>query len=393
MHLLLLFLSLIFAPAFGESIPDYNDPYSPIFTDKPTYSWTDKIKMTIIAPSWNSDRHLIDSIGNTEDHPIKIATREHSLEPYRFTETDVNSGIFTAEVILTGFSHDADGDGNIDTTPRTIGNGPTNGFLEVDRDSAITISFEFADGVVLTESVPVSWNIGTIQFSKESFFSDEYATIRIIDLDMNLNPEALDSIPIQLFSDSDIGGIEVIAVETSESSGSFVVTISFSQTLSSSGNRLFLLPGDTIFAKYDDYTLPKPYSTSDNLTIETFAKVDSSVPSIDRLENFPITFSDSLGNSLQFFSTNIQMQMVGTIINEHDFTQKFVYLFQVKNSTNSVESVSWIQGELSTKQSLDVSQSWIPKKSGIYQIETFVWDSLNDPIALAPSMSTSITVE
>ena len=393
MHLLLLFLSLIFAPAFGESIPDYNDPYSPIFTDKPTYSWTDKIKMTIIAPSWNSDRHLIDSIGNTEDHPIKIATREHSLEPYRFTETDVNSGIFTAEVILTGFSHDADGDGNIDTTPRTIGNGPTNGFLEVDRDSAITISFEFADGVVLTESVPVSWNIGTIQFSKESFFSDEYATIRIIDLDMNLNPEALDSIPIQLFSDSDIGGIEVIAVETSESSGSFVVTTSFSQTLSSSGNRLFLLPGDTIFAKYDDYTLPKPYSTSDNLTIETFAKVDSSVPSIDRLENFPITFSDSLGNSLQFFSTNIQMQMVGTIINEHDFTQKFVYLFQVKNSTNSVESVSWIQGELSTKQSLDVSQSWIPKKSGIYQIETFVWDSLNDPIALAPSMSTSITVE
>ena len=393
MHLLLLFLSLIFAPAFGESIPDYNDPYSPIFTDKPTYSWTDKIKITIIAPSWNSDRHLIDSIGNTEDHPIKIATREHSLEPYRFTETDVNSGIFTAEVILTGFSHDADGDGNIDTTPRTIGNGPTNGFLEVDRDSAITISFEFADGVVLTESVPVSWNIGTIQFSKESFFSDEYATIRIIDLDMNLNPEALDSIPIQLFSDSDIGGIEVIAVETSESSGSFVVTTSFSQTLSSSGNRLFLLPGDTIFAKYDDYTLPKPYSTSDNLTIETFAKVDSSVPSIDRLENFPITFSDSLGNSLQFFSTNIQMQMVGTIINEHDFTQKFVYLFQVKNSTNSVESVSWIQGELSTKQSLDVSQSWIPKKSGIYQIETFVWDSLNDPIALAPSMSTSITVE
>jgi len=67
--------------------------------------------------------------------------------------------------------------------------------------------------------------------------------------------------------------------------------------------------------------------------------------------------------------------------------------FQVKNSVNFVESISWIQGELSPKQSLDVSQSWIPKESGIYQIETFVWNSLNNPMVLAPVTSTSIVVE
>ncbi len=301
MYLLFLFFPLILFPAFGESIPDYNEPYSPIFTDKTVYTWTDKIKIKIIAPSWNTDRYLIDSIGSTEDHPIKISTREHFLKPYRFTETDVNSGIFTAEVILTGFSHDADGDGDIDTTPRTFGNGPTNGFLEVDRDSAITISFEFADGVVLTESVPVSWNIGTIQFSKENFFSDDSAIVRVIDLDMNLNPEAIDHIPVQLFSDSDIAGITVNAVETSESSGLFIATISLSQTLTSSGNRLYSLPGDEIFAKYDDHTLPKPYSTSDNLGIETFAGIDSSIPPINLLENSQILLSDSLGNQLLSF--------------------------------------------------------------------------------------------
>jgi len=393
MYLSFLFFSLILFPAFGESIPDYNEPYSPIFTDKAIYSWTDKIKITIIVPSWNTDRHLIDSIGDTEDHPIKISTREHSLEPYRFTETDVNSGIFTAEVILTGFSHDADGDGDIDTTPRTVGTGPTSGFLQVDRDSAITISFEFADGVVLIESVPVSWNLGTIQFSKENFFSDDSAIIRVIDFDMNLNPEALDQIPIQIFSDSDIAGIEVNAVETSESSGSFVATISLSQTLASSGNRLYSIPGDEIFAKYDDHTLPKPYSTSDNLEIETFAKIDSSIPPIKRLKNSQIHFSDSLGNQLQSFSSNKQLQIIGTVTNDHNFKQNFVYLFQVKNAMDSVESISWIQGELSPKQSLDVSQSWVPKKSGTYQIETFVWNSLNDPISLAPVMLTSIIVE
>ena len=390
LHFLL--LSLFLLPAFGQTAPDYNDPYSPIFTDKPVYSWTDKMKMTIISPSWNTDRHLIDSIGETSEHSINIATSEHSLESYRFTETDVNSGVFTAEVILTGFTHDADGDGDFDTTPRTIGNGPTSGFLEVDRDSAITISFEFADGVVLVESVPVSWNIGTINFVDDIFFAEDSVIIRVIDVDMNLNPEALDNLPIQISSNSDIAGIEVNAVETSESSGSFIATISLSQNSPSSGNRLYLLPGDEIFAQYDDYTLPTPYSTSDNLEIKALARVDSSIPPIERIQNSPITFSDGLGNPVQSFAENSQMQIVGTITNNHDFKQKFVYLFQVKNDQNYVESLSWVQGEISSNQILDVSQSWIPKKSGDYQIETFVWNSINDSTALSPIMSTLITV-
>ena len=389
----LLVLPMILFSAYAEQIPDYDDPYSPIFTNKPVYSWTDKVKMTIIAPSWNTDRHLIDSIGDDDEHPIKISTREHSLEPYRFTETDVNSGIFTAEIILTGFPHDADGDGEFDTTPRTTGNGPTSGFLEVDRDSAITISFEFADGVVLTESVPVKWNIGTIEFQNEIYFSDDSISIRVVDLDMNLNPEAVDQIPIQVFSDSDVAGVDVDGIETFENSGSFVATISLTTSSSSSGNRLFSVPGDKITAKYDDYTLPKPYTTADSLEIENHAIIDSSIPSVERIENSSILLSDSLGNSLQTISQNNQIQLVGNIANNQDFKQQFVYLFQVKNSENSIESISWIKGELSTMQSLDVSQSWIPKESGTYKIETFVWNSLENPVALAPVMSKTISVE
>ena len=96
---------------------------------------------------------------------------------------------------------------------------------------------------------------------------------------------------------------------------------------------------------------------------------------------------------LQSFSSDDQIQIVGTITNDHIFKQKFVYLFQVKDDSNSVESISWIQGELSSQQNLDVSQSWTPTKSGTYHVETFVWDSLNDPTAISSSMSTSIIVK
>ena len=72
------------------------------------------------------------------------------------------------------------------------------------------------------------------------------------------------------------------------------------------------------------------------------------------------------------------MQIVGTITNQLDHTQEFVYFFQVKDSANYIESLSWVKGELSAKQSLDVSQSWIPDHPGNYTIEAFVWNSFNE---------------
>ena len=392
MYEFLLGFFLILAPVYAESIPDYEKPFAPIYTDKPEYSWTDKIIISINAPSWNSNSNQIDSIGESTSHPIKISSGENFLKPYRLTETSSGSGIFSGEIILTGFLHDVDGDGIFDTNPKTSGSGPTNGFLEVENNDSITISFEFADGIVLTESIPITWNMGVIQFSKDIFLTSDSVEIRVIDQDMNLNPEAIDTITIDVFSDSDNGGIQVVATETSERSGDFLANISLS-TNTSSGNRLYAVPGDSIFAKYDDHTLPKPFSKSDEMSIETSATVDYSVSSINRIHVSPISFSDSFGNTLDSLISEMQIQIVGKIENQLNYDQEFIYFFQIKNSDNSVISLSWIQGKLSPNQILDISQSWIPEKSENYVLETYVWNSLNDSIPLSPPISTSIIVD
>ena len=383
---------LILAPVYAESVPDYEKPFAPIFTDKPVYSWTDKIIISVNAPSWNSNSNQVNSIGESNSHPIKISSGENFLKPYRLTETSSSSGIFSGEIILTGFLHDVDGDGNFDTNPKTSGDGPTNGFLEVENNDSISISFEFADGVVLTESVPITWNMGVVQFTQDIFLINNSVELRVIDHDMNLNPEALDTIAVDVFSDSDSGGIQVIATETSERSGDFIASIALS-TSTSSGNRLYAIPGDSIFAKYDDHTLPKPYSKSDEKSIQTSAIIDHSIPAINRIQTTPISFSDSFGNPLTSYISESQMQIVGTIENQIIFDQEFIYFFQIKNSANSVISLSWIQGKLSPNQILDISQSWIPTKSGNYILETYVWNSLNDLIPLSPPISTLIIVD
>ena len=392
MYEFLLGFFFILAPVYAESIPDYEKPFAPIFTDKPVYSWTDKIIISINAPSWNSSPNQIDSIGENESHAIKISSGENFLKPYRLTETSSNSGIFSGEIILTGFLHDVDGDRIFDTNPKTIGNGPTNGFLETENNDSITISFEFADGVVLTESIPIKWNMGVIQFSKNIFVTNDSVEIRVIDPDLNLNPEAIDTIHIEVFSDSDNGGLEVIATETSERSGNFVANITLS-TNASSGNRLYAIPGDTIIAKYTDHTLPKPFSKSDSQNIETSAIVDYSISPINRIQTSPISLSDGFGNPITSLLSETQIQIVGTIENQINYDQEFIYFFQIKNPDNSIISLSWIQGKLSSNQILDISQSWIPKNSGNYVLETYVWNSLNELIPLSPPNTTIITID
>lgn len=379
--------------AFAETVPDYSNPYAPIFTDKEVYTWTDKILITIVAPSWNANKNGIDSIGTQEGHLIKISTSDNELKPYKLTETDLRSGTFTGEVILTGFLHDATGDGISDTTPRTMGNGPTGGFLETERDGGITISFEFADGVVLTQSVAVSWNIGNVQFMKPDYAIGETAVVRVVDIDMNLNPEAVDQFEVEVSSDSDIAGILVNVIETSEDSGLFETSISFTQNQASSGNRLFVNPGDSLYVKYDDYTLPSPYSISDHLEISSQAKFVSNIPPTERITIKNNLITDGIGNEIKSPKIFDQLQIVGAIQNNQEYDQSFVFIIQIKENDGTIISLSWIQGKMSANQELEVSQSWNPTKSGSYTIETFVWSSLVEPVPLSETLKQVYFIE
>jgi hypothetical protein len=379
--------------SFAEKTPDYYKPYAPISLDKSVYTWTDKIHITIISPSWNENKNSIDSIGDDLDHQVKISTASHSLWPYRLTETSPNSGIFTGEVILTGFSHDIDNDGNSDTIPRTTGNGPTNGLLEVKRDDGITISFEFADGVVLTTSAKISWNLGEISFSSSNYSTDEPIIIQVNDPDMNLNPESLDQITIEISTDSDSAGISVIAVETQDDSGIFESTVSLTQNSESSGNRIHAFPGDIITAKYEDRTLPVPYGISDDLDVTAKSSIESNIPNIQRISIEDLYIADSSGKQINELIKDKQIQITSHIHNNQNYPQPFTSIIQITDEKNKIVSLSWITGKVSELQNFELSQSWIPTNSSYYKIETFVWKSLADPSPLAPSHEESFFVK
>ncbi len=367
--------------------------------DQKIYTWTDKVYITIVAPDHNFDGDLVDEIGDTDVDAIRISTRDNELEPYKLVETGTDTGIFTGEVILTGFTYNADGDSDtgdedgIDVDPiESSGNGPTDGKLSAKDDDGLSVSFEFSEDETVVASALIRWNIGEVQWLEASYPASGTGVVRIIDPDMNLDPEAVDNFNVDVWSDSDSGGIGLTVTETNEATGIFEGTVFFTVTDVSSGHRLRVAEGDTVTASYDDYTLPEPYDTGDSIDVKATSLIGTVVPPLERAPVANLKTVDSFGNTLDSVSVDQQVQISADLANGQDKEQLFAYLVQIQDANGVTVSLSWIDGELTPGQSFSPAVSWIPADSGAYTATAFVWESVNNPTALSPPLSTTINV-
>ncbi len=366
--------------------------------DQKVYTWTDKVYITIVAPDHNFDSDLVDEIGETGSDPIRVSTRGAELEPYRLVETGTDTGIFAGEVILTGFSHDADGNTRTGTNGYDIvdtpasGTGPTDGKLPTGDDDGITVSFEFSEDETVVTTALVRWSIGEVQWLETSYPAQGTGIVRVIDRDMNLDPEAVDNFDIDVYSDSDSGGIDLTVTETNEATGVFEGTVFFTTTDESSGHRLRVAEGDTISAEYTDGTLPNPYSTNDDIDVTAAAIIGTIVPPLERAPVSNARVVDSFGNTLSSVSVDQQVQITADVINGQDRTQSFAYLVQIQDANGVTVSLSWIEGSLNPGQSLSPAQSWTPDMPGSYTATVFVWESVDNPTALSPPGTVTVNV-
>ena len=359
--------------------------------DQKVYSWTDKVYITIVAPDHNFDDNLIDEIGEDDEDPLRVATKGFDLDNYRLVETGFDTGIFTGEVILTGFAHDPTGDGN-EVVPRTSGNGPTDGYLETPSDGGISVSYEFSeDETVFTSSI-IRWNIGDVQWLEASYPASGTGVLRVIDPDMNLNPEAVDNFDVNIASNTDASGITLTVTETNEATGIFEGTVFFTTTGGSSGHRLRVSEGDTVTADYADGTLPLPYTTNDQVSITSTTIIGTIVPPLERAPATNLRIVDTFGSSIDAVSIDQQVQITADLSNGQDRDQDFAYLIQIQNSEGVTVSLSWIAGSLSPGQSFSPSASWTPTSAGTYDVTAFVWESIDNPTALSPPLTIDVSV-
>jgi len=103
-----------------------------------------------------------------------------------------------------------------------------------------------------------SSNVGTIYWKQDVVSSNSFVDIYVKDNDMNKKeyPNFADKFTITVWSDTSPDGLEIQVVENGVYSGIFKGTVYIADSGETTKNRLVSNPGDFLYAKYVDYTLP-----------------------------------------------------------------------------------------------------------------------------------------
>ncbi|MDC0217496.1 hypothetical protein OAJ86_00550 [Nitrosopumilus sp.] len=115
---------------------------------------------------------------------------------------------------------------------------------------------------LLAFSIPVVFaepsNIGSMYWKQEIISPNSFVDIYVHDDDMNKKeyPNFADKFTISVWSDSSPDGLEIEVVETGVYSGIFKGRVFIADSGDTLKNRLVSMPGDTVYGKYVDFTMP-----------------------------------------------------------------------------------------------------------------------------------------
>ena len=357
--------------------------------DQRVYTWTDKVFVTIVASDYNFDSNTIDEVGNQDNGKINISTREGTIKNYRLVETGPDTGVFSGTITLSGFDYDSVNH----NAQKTSGTGPTNGYIETNNEDGLSVSFDYSPGEPpLVASAEIRWNVGEVQWLEPSYASTDSGTVRVIDPDMNLNPDAVDNIEMVVYSDTFRGGIKLTVTETNDSTGIFEGAVAFDPNRAPQGHRLHVTEGDIVTAIYEDFTLPRPDGKGDSQDITATTLIGDIVPPLERAPVSNPRIVDAFDNEITTVSAGQQIQIAADITSGQDKDQNLVYIVQIQDGDGVTVNLSWFSGSLGAGKTISPSQSWTPDESGSYTASIFVWESLDNPTALSPQVSLQIDV-
>lgn len=175
---------------------------------------------------------------------------------------------------------------------------------------------------------------------------------------------------------------------------------SLSATPNSDGNYSYTLPLTIKDVSSGNFTVIAQYGISKNQTTFSYNGPPCGKQNDywhDGVHSAPASnprVVDSFGNAITGpVKSGQQIQVTSDLANGKNCAQTFAYIVQIQDLNGATFSLSWITGTLLAGQSLNPAQSWTPTTAGVYTVQIFTWQSLDNPNALAPPLTTTISVE
>ena len=374
------------------------------------YSWGSRIYILIYSPGFNSDPNRIDVIGNNNNTPITANSREGSISLAGdgcngFIETAPDHGLFFGSIKLSGFRHDINGDGSPDLyggnrcekTYSVLDDG--SGKVEAKQEGGVTVNFEWREDEFVSKTALYSWREATLEFDKTEYDVSDEIHLTLTDLDNMRWPfDTKKSYPVHVYSDSDLAGIMMDAYLVPsfkgivQMNGNYPIKLNLTfddKSYESSApfgfghGLLRVSPGDTIYAKYWDYSLPRPYTISDQKQIVSTAKVNDLALDVTSTLAVSAEITDSNDKPLHHCIKGENVKIKTNVSNTKDEVVSAYIITQIKDSNNVIQHLSWSTINITPGKTSDINSEWIMKNDGAHTFEIFVLDNLVDPNSLS----------
>ena len=169
-------------------------------------------------------------------------------------------------------------------------------------------------------------SVGTMYWKQEIISPNSFVDIYVHDNDMNKKeyPNFADKFMISIWSDSSPNGLEIQVVETGVYSGIFKGRVFVADSGETVKNRLVSMPGDTVYAKYVDFTMPDG-STSDIFSAAVVKISGQNMqPLLDNIDS-KYRMSSSIEKVPSWIKNNAGWWSAGEI-SDNDFLSGITYL-------------------------------------------------------------------
>ncbi len=372
------FILVILSGVFTSAFAIQGEPM--ILFSKGRYDPFDTVIAAIKYQQANSDPETVETV-TAILYTSSMSKMQKPVQEILLTEISANSDLFQAHVGLTPDPEIWEGD------------------IVVQRDDDLIIEFKTSNGKIFTGRVDVDFYSTGVTLAEPTYKVTDMAKIIVIDVDKNMHPNTIDTLQVRVWSTADRGGLLVTLRETGDRTGVFAEFLTFTLDEESTGTRLRVSEGDTITVKYTDNTLPAPAALSANgfETVEVeeifaSASIGYLTSPLERAVASEPEIVDSRGESVSSLMASEQVLIQSEITNSQKKNQPFAYIVQIKDEGGATVSLSWVTGELPSKESFKAAQSWVPDTQGIFSVEIFVWESIDSPAALSPVRSATVDV-
>ncbi|NOJ28240.1 MAG: hypothetical protein DA330_09550, partial [Nitrososphaera sp.] len=334
---------------------------------------------------------------DTDDYFINFTSDRNEVGDAspELEETGPNTGVFEFQLELVTDETACENDDLDDARFQADGgNEPSIGACPGDFISIEYEDEQTADGSKRVLSAVVVVNSWDPEFVLETQNPQigERVTVVINDPDANHDPDIADSLSdIRVFSDTDLVGEEISAIETGKNTGVF--KMNFRLTAGSESGAISVDTGDEVTIEYTD-AFPADFEEEEDDKDFTF------VFTVGRPVSDPTAISptnplvkDFRGEELDEVSTGQQVVLSTTLTNTKSTPQEFAAIVEVRDADGFTVYLQWQTGTLRASGSTDVGLSWTPDAPGTYTVRTFALDAISGaPAVLSPVAESTVTV-